>query len=52
VIVGYTFAGVSVLFLTAGVLRLVRDKGGNHPQSRTWLVVGLIFGIVASWLLY
>jgi len=52
VIAAYICAAVSVLFLTAGVLRLIRDKGGSHPQSRTWLLVGAIFAVVGAWLLY
>jgi hypothetical protein len=28
----------------------VRDGGKSHPQSRTWLLIAVIFGIVSGWL--
>ena len=49
--VAYLFAILSVLFLVAGALRLVRDRGRGHPRSRAWLLIGAIFGVVSAWLL-
>ena len=46
----YILALLSVAFLVAGALRLSRDAGKLHPQSRTWLLVGGIFAVVSSWL--
>jgi len=33
-------------------LRLARDGGRWHPQSRTWLLIGTIFGAVSGYLFY
>jgi NO-binding membrane sensor protein with MHYT domain len=46
----YILALLSVAFLVAGALRLSRDAGRLHPQSRTWLLVGAIFAVVSIWL--
>ena len=46
----YILAALACVFLIAGVLRLGRDGGKQHPQSRTWLLIGGIFGIVSAWL--
>jgi hypothetical protein len=45
----YIFAGLALVFLTAGTIRLSR-AGWSHPQPRTWLLVGIIFAVVAAWL--
>jgi len=45
----YILAALSVAFLVTGLLRRVHT-GGPHPQSRTWLLVGAIFGAVSLWL--
>ena len=42
----YILAGLAVLFLSLGLIR----GGLSRPQSRTWLLVGLIFAVVAGWL--
>ena len=42
----YIFAGLAALFIVMGLAR----GGPSHPQSRTWLLVGVIFGAVAAWL--
>jgi hypothetical protein len=41
----YILAALALLFLLLGARR-----GWRHPQGRTWLTVGAIFAIVASWL--
>jgi uncharacterized membrane protein HdeD (DUF308 family) len=46
----YILALLSVAFLLAGALRLARDAGKLHPQSRTWLMIGTIFAVVSTWL--
>jgi hypothetical protein len=45
----YILALLSVVFLIAGARRLARD-GQLHPQSRTWLLIGVIFAVVSGWL--
>jgi hypothetical protein len=48
----YILAVLSCAFLIAGLVRLARDAGRSHPQSRTWLLIGVIFGAVSAWLFY
>jgi len=48
----YIIAALAVVFLIAGLARLVRDGGRSHPQSNTWLLIAAIFGIVSAWLFY
>ena len=45
----YILSLLSVVFLAAATLRLARD-GHLHPQSRTWLLIGVIFAVVSGWL--
>ena len=44
----YILAALSILFLTLAILG--RASGRPRPQTRTWLMVGVIFGVVAAWL--
>jgi len=39
----YILAVVAVAVLGAALTRLARDGGIRHPQTRTWLLVGVIF---------
>ena len=48
----YILAGLAVAFLAAATLRLMGERGWSHPQARTWLLVGIIFGVVSAWLFY
>jgi hypothetical protein len=48
----YILAVLAAGFAIAGSLRLARDGGRAHPQSRTWLLIGAIFGAVSAWLFY
>ena len=47
----YILAVGGVAFLVMGVLRATR-LGASHPQARTWMLIGAIFGLVSAWLLY
>jgi hypothetical protein len=44
----YILAGLGTLFMVMGLLR----GGPTHPQSRTWLIIGVIFGAVSTWLFF
>ena len=46
----YLLAVLALSFLVLGVGRLARDGGRIAPASRTWLLVGAIFGLVSAWL--
>ena len=46
----YVLAVVAVVFLVAALLRLSRGGGIRHPQTRTWLLVSIIFTVVSAWL--
>jgi hypothetical protein len=41
---------LSVVFLLAAVVRLVRDSGRIGPASKTWLLIAVIFAAVSAWL--
>jgi hypothetical protein len=41
---------LAAAFLTAALLRLSRGGGIGHPQTRTWLLVAVIFAAVSAWL--
>lgn len=45
----YILAVVGAAFLVTGLARAGR-LGASHPQVRTWLLVGAIFGLVSAWL--
>jgi hypothetical protein len=48
----YILAALACTFMIAAALRLARDGGRQHAQSRTWLLIGVIFGLVSAWLFY
>jgi len=48
----YILAALSVVFLILAVSRMARGGGAAHPQSRTWLLIGVIFAAVSAWLFY
>ena len=45
----YVLAVVGAVFLATGILRACR-LGASHPQARTWMLIGAIFGAVSVWL--
>jgi len=48
----YILLAIAVGFLAAGTLRLSRGGGVRHPQTRTWLLVAVIFAAVSAWLFW
>lgn len=48
----YILAVLSAVFLALSVTRIVRGHRGAHIQARTWLLVGVIFGVVSGWLFW
>jgi hypothetical protein len=48
----YILAVLACAFLIAGGVRPGRDAGRSHPQSRVWLLVGIMFGVVSAWLFW
>ena len=48
----YILAGLSVIFIALALSRMVSAGARAHPQSRTWLLIGGIFGVVSAWLFY
>jgi hypothetical protein len=46
----YILAVVAVAFLAAALMRLSRGGGVSHPQTKTWLLIAVIFGVVSGWL--
>lgn len=41
---------LSLVFLAAATFRYFRDGGQMAPASKTWFLVGAIFGLVSGWL--
>ena len=41
------FSVAAVVFLSLAAVRLVHDGGRLAPASRTWLLVGAVFAVVA-----
>ena len=50
--VALIFTALAALFLTMAAIRFGRGGGISHPQTRTWLLVGAIFGAVSAYLFY
>ncbi len=46
----YVLATLSAVFLLLAIARLVRDGGRTHPQSRTWLFIGVAFALISGYL--
>jgi len=48
----YILGGLAVAFLVAALMRMSRGGGLSHPQTKTWLIVAAIFGVVSAWLFF
>ena len=48
----YILAALSALFLVLAVWRMAGGGVTSHPQTRTWLLIGVIFAVVSAWLFY
>jgi hypothetical protein len=48
----YLLGAFAVAFLIAATIRVSRAGGVRHPQTRTWLLIGVIFGAVSAWLFF
>lgn len=46
----YILGALAVVFLALAVARRARGGTSSHPQTRTWLVIGVIFGVVSAYL--
>jgi hypothetical protein len=46
----YILAALAVAFLAASLVRLSRGGGVGHPQTKTWLLIAVIFAAVSTWL--
>ena len=44
----YILAALAVVFVALALAR----GGLPRPQTRTWLLIGVIFGAVSAWLFY
>ena len=48
----YILGALASAFLMAALLRLSHGGGIRHPQTRTWLLVSVIFAAVSTWLFW
>jgi hypothetical protein len=46
----YILAAFAIAFSVAALVRLTRDGRLAHPQTRTWLLISVIFAAVSAWL--
>lgn len=46
----HILAGLAGVFLVLAGLRINRDGGRVRPGSRTWLLIGIIFAAVSTYL--
>jgi hypothetical protein len=46
----YILAVLAVAFLAAALMRVSRGGGISHPQTKTRLIIGVIFAAVSAWL--
>ena len=46
----YILAALAAVFLAMAFVRMMNDRARPHPQTRTWLLIGIIFGAVSVWL--
>jgi hypothetical protein len=46
----YILAALAVAFFVASLMRASRGGGVSHPQTKTWLLIGVIFTAVSAWL--
>ena len=47
----HILAVLAVAFVAAALMRLSRGGGGIlHSQTKTWLLIGIIFASVSAWL--
>ena len=46
----YILALVAVAFLAAALIRLSAGGAISHPQTKTWLLIAVIFGVISAWL--
>ncbi|MFL6601957.1 MAG: hypothetical protein ACJ8R9_11590 [Steroidobacteraceae bacterium] len=44
----YVLGCLAVVFLVLGGLKSARE-GKVGPAARTWLMIGVIFGVVSAW---
>lgn len=46
----YIFPLLAVAFLAAALMRLSAGGAISHPQTKTWLLIAVIFGVISAWL--
>jgi hypothetical protein len=46
----YVLSVVATVFLAVALMRLARGGAVSHPQTRTWLLIAVIFAAVSAWL--
>jgi hypothetical protein len=46
----YIFPVLAVIFLAAALRRISRTGNRSDPAARTWLIIGVIFAAVGTWL--
>ena len=50
VTVKFIFTILSIVFLTLGGVRFIKDNCTVKPAAKTWLLIGCIFAAMSAWL--
>jgi hypothetical protein len=48
----YILAALAIAFLVMAFTRWSRGGEISQPQTKTWLLIGVIFAVVSGWLFY
>ena len=48
----YILGALAIVFLAMAAIRMASGGIHAHPQIRTWLLIGVIFGLVSAWLFF
>ena len=46
----YNLGALAIAFLIATAIRASLIGGIRHPQTKTWLLISVIFAVVSLWL--
>jgi hypothetical protein len=46
----YILGALSLVLLALALGRIIKGGRASHPQTRTWVIVGVVFGLVSLWL--
>ena len=48
----YILGALAIVFVALALARIAGGSVSGRAQARTWLLIGVIFGVVSAWLFY